>query len=225
VPGGGRARRRSDRAGAGAPRTLLACRASTALATCTNLVAQDLERLVAFYEEILGCERVPRRVISPATGARATGLPRAHLRGHHLRLPGCGDGGRTLDFTYDEVLAQATPVGGHHGPPVVEHEHLGAAEVDGEDHPRAEAHPGATPADVGDMRRRVHGATDAVAAELAHHGAAGEAGDLLDGSADVAEAGALADDGDAGVEAGARGGEEVAGLGAGLADREGCSRR
>ena len=77
----------------------------------TNLIAHDVDRLVRFYEEVLGCERVPpARDQSGDWLERATRVPRAHLRGHHLRLPGHGPEGPTLEvFEYDEVLPQGTP--------------------------------------------------------------------------------------------------------------------
>src|SRR6185503_14022390 len=41
---------------------------------------------------------------------RATRVPRAHLHGHHLRLPGHGPEGPTLEiYAYDEVIPQGTP--------------------------------------------------------------------------------------------------------------------
>lgn len=78
----------------------------------TNLIAHDVERLVRFYEEVFGCTKVPpARDQSGEWLERATSVPRAHLHGHHLRLPGYGPHGPTLEvFAYDEVLAQSTPV-------------------------------------------------------------------------------------------------------------------
>ena len=51
----------------------------------------------------------PERDIRGADLDRATGLTDAHITGVHLRLPGLGDEGPTLEvFSYD-VLAEATP--------------------------------------------------------------------------------------------------------------------
>jgi catechol 2,3-dioxygenase-like lactoylglutathione lyase family enzyme len=77
----------------------------------TNLIAHDVDSLVRFYEEVLGCTKVPpARDQAGAWLERATRVPRAHLRGHHLRLPGHGPEGPTLEvFAYDEVLPQSTP--------------------------------------------------------------------------------------------------------------------
>lgn len=71
----------------------------------TNLVARDWQALACFYETVFGCVRVPpeRDLAGPAMDA-GTGLPGAHVRGVHLRLPGHGDAGPTLEiFAYDEL--------------------------------------------------------------------------------------------------------------------------
>jgi catechol 2,3-dioxygenase-like lactoylglutathione lyase family enzyme len=42
---------------------------------------------------------------------RASGVPRAHLRGTHLRLPGGGPDGPTLEiYAYSEVLPKPEPL-------------------------------------------------------------------------------------------------------------------
>jgi predicted enzyme related to lactoylglutathione lyase len=68
-----------------------------------NLVAQDWRRLAEFYEQVFGCMPVPpERDLEGQWLEAATGLPGAHIRGIHLRLPGCGEGGPTLEiFEYD----------------------------------------------------------------------------------------------------------------------------
>ena len=71
----------------------------------TNLIAADWQALARFYEEVFGCVRVPpeRDLSGPAIEA-GTGIPAAHLRGSHLRLPGHGETGPTLEiFTYDPL--------------------------------------------------------------------------------------------------------------------------
>ena len=83
----------------------------------TNLIAHDAQRLVRFYCDVFGCSVVPpeRDLRGPWLEA-ATGVERAHLRGAHLRLPGHGERGPTLEiFTYDETLAQPTPVANRAG--------------------------------------------------------------------------------------------------------------
>ncbi len=72
----------------------------------TNLIAADWQALAHFYETVFGCVRVPpeRDLAGPAMEA-GTGLPAAHLRGVHLRLPGYGETGPTLEiFTYDYMV-------------------------------------------------------------------------------------------------------------------------
>ena len=69
----------------------------------TNIVARDWRALAAFYTEVFGCTPVPpeRDLAGPWLEA-ATGVPGARIRGVHLRLPGHGDDGPTLEiFSYD----------------------------------------------------------------------------------------------------------------------------
>jgi catechol 2,3-dioxygenase-like lactoylglutathione lyase family enzyme len=68
----------------------------------TNLIAADWRSLAHFYEAVLGCTPVPpeRDLCGPAIDA-GTGIAGAHLRGVHLRLPGWGEHGPTLEvFSY-----------------------------------------------------------------------------------------------------------------------------
>ncbi len=76
----------------------------------TNLIAADWQALAHFYENIFGCVRVPpERDLSGPTMEAGTGIPGAHLTGVHLRLPGHGDTGPTLEvFSYDR-LADRSP--------------------------------------------------------------------------------------------------------------------
>jgi predicted enzyme related to lactoylglutathione lyase len=68
----------------------------------TNLIARDWKRLAAFYQEVLGCVPIPpERDLSGAWLDKATGIGGSHITGVHLRLPGYGDGGPTLEvFQY-----------------------------------------------------------------------------------------------------------------------------
>jgi predicted enzyme related to lactoylglutathione lyase len=68
----------------------------------TNLIARDWRRLASFYEQVFGCSPVPpERHLSGRWLEEATGLPGAEIRGIHLRLPGHGDKGPTLEvFQY-----------------------------------------------------------------------------------------------------------------------------
>jgi predicted enzyme related to lactoylglutathione lyase len=65
----------------------------------TNLVARDWRKLAAFYERVFGCVPVPpERDLSGPWLDAATRVPDAHIRGAHLRLPGFGDDGPTLEI-------------------------------------------------------------------------------------------------------------------------------
>jgi catechol 2,3-dioxygenase-like lactoylglutathione lyase family enzyme len=70
-----------------------------------NVTSADWRRLAAFYTEVFGCEFVPpERDIRSADLDMATGLTGAHLTGAHLRLPGLGAGGPTIEiFSYDAL--------------------------------------------------------------------------------------------------------------------------
>jgi catechol 2,3-dioxygenase-like lactoylglutathione lyase family enzyme len=70
-----------------------------------NVTSTDWRRLAAFYTDVFGCELVPpERDIRSADLDAATGLRDAHLTGAHLRLPGHGDTGPTIEiFTYDAL--------------------------------------------------------------------------------------------------------------------------
>ena len=65
----------------------------------TNLVARDWRTLAAFYERVFGCTPVPpERDLAGPWLDQATGLSGARIRGIHLRLPGYGDAGPTLEL-------------------------------------------------------------------------------------------------------------------------------
>ena len=72
----------------------------------TNLIAHDWQHLARFYIDLFGCEIVPpERDFAGARLENMTGLADAHLRGVHLRLPGYGDQGPTLElFNYTELV-------------------------------------------------------------------------------------------------------------------------
>ena len=63
-----------------------------------NLIARDWRALADFYIRVFGCEIVPpERDDSGDELAAGTGVPGASLRGAHLRLPGHGPTGPTLE--------------------------------------------------------------------------------------------------------------------------------
>ncbi len=82
-----------------------------------NLVAKDWRRLASFYQQVLGCEQVPpERHLEGDWLSRATGVPEAALEGIHLRLPGWGELGPTLEvFQYSEVLDSPAPAANRRG--------------------------------------------------------------------------------------------------------------
>ncbi len=75
----------------------------------TNLMARDWRALARFYAELFGCTLVPpERDFRGPDLDRGTGLSNAHLTGAHLRLPGHGPDGPTLEiFHYDEMPDRA----------------------------------------------------------------------------------------------------------------------
>lgn len=76
----------------------------------TNLIARDWRALAAFYERLFGCEPVPpERDFAGPELERGTGVPGARLTGAHLRLPGHGPDGPTLEIFHYSRLAEAQP--------------------------------------------------------------------------------------------------------------------
>jgi predicted enzyme related to lactoylglutathione lyase len=71
----------------------------------TNLIAKDWKRLATFYQEVFGCIPIPpERDLSGEWLDKATGVSGAHISGVHLRLPGYGDDGPTLEmFQYSTM--------------------------------------------------------------------------------------------------------------------------
>jgi catechol 2,3-dioxygenase-like lactoylglutathione lyase family enzyme len=65
----------------------------------TNLIAQDWRKLAQFYVDVFGCQPLlPERHIDEPWLAQATALPGARIDGVHLRLPGWGESGPTLEI-------------------------------------------------------------------------------------------------------------------------------
>ena len=71
----------------------------------TNIVAEDWRKVADFYQQVLGCNRIPpERASSGEWVERSTGVPGAEVRGIHLRLPGFGNDGPTLEiFEYNRA--------------------------------------------------------------------------------------------------------------------------
>lgn len=76
-----------------------------------SIVAHDWRALAGFYEQVFGCEPVgAERDIAGEWVERTTGVAGAHIRGRHLRLPGHGPDGPTLEiFSYDQPSPQSHP--------------------------------------------------------------------------------------------------------------------
>lgn len=76
-----------------------------------NVTSTDWRRLARFYTDVFGCVFVPpERDIRSADLDAATGLRDAHLTGAHLRLPGHGDAGPTIEiYAYDTLAPHPGP--------------------------------------------------------------------------------------------------------------------
>jgi predicted enzyme related to lactoylglutathione lyase len=77
----------------------------------TNLIATNWKELANFYINVFGCTPVPpeRDLKGPEIDA-ATSINNAHITGMHLRLPGYGENGPTLEiFTYSPALDHLPP--------------------------------------------------------------------------------------------------------------------
>jgi len=76
-----------------------------------NVTSPDWRRLAGFYADVFGCTIVPpERDIRGEHLDAATGLTDAHLTGAHLRVPGHGAEGPTIEiFSYDALEAHPGP--------------------------------------------------------------------------------------------------------------------
>ena len=77
----------------------------------TNLIARDWKKLANFYTNVFGCSFVPpeRDYQGDALDA-GTGIKDAHMVGAHLRLPGYGENGPTLEiYNYNKLKNRQTP--------------------------------------------------------------------------------------------------------------------
>jgi predicted enzyme related to lactoylglutathione lyase len=77
----------------------------------TNLIAKDWHKLADFYQQLFDCIPVPpERDLSGPNMDAGTNIKGVHVRGEHLRLPGYGDEGPTLEiFSYDPMAEKPAP--------------------------------------------------------------------------------------------------------------------
>ena len=77
----------------------------------TNIIARDWVSLANFYKSVFGCVFAPpERNYSGATLEAGTGVANATLQGVHLRLPGYGSTGPTLEiYTYSQLASSQEP--------------------------------------------------------------------------------------------------------------------
>lgn len=71
----------------------------------TNLVTPNWRRLASFYKQVFGCEQIgPKRFLSGKRLSEGTSVESAQIEGVHLKLPGYGAEGPTLEiFQYLEI--------------------------------------------------------------------------------------------------------------------------
>ena len=83
----------------------------------TNIVARDWRALARFYQDVFGCTPVlPERHLAGEWLARGTGVPGAEVSGVHLRLPGTGPEGPTLEvFQYGSNEEKPAPAANREG--------------------------------------------------------------------------------------------------------------
>ena len=83
----------------------------------TNIIARDWRLLARFYERVFDCSFVPpERDQQGDWLARGTGVADAHIQGAHLRLPGHGPNGPTLEiYSYTAMEPKAAPAANRQG--------------------------------------------------------------------------------------------------------------
>lgn len=75
----------------------------------TNIIARDWRALARFYKDVFDCVPVPpERDLSGVWLEKGTGVPGACLAGAHLRLPGHGESGPTLEI-YQYIRNEPRP--------------------------------------------------------------------------------------------------------------------
>ena len=74
----------------------------------TNIIAKDWRKLADFYIKVFNCKEVyEKRDLKGKWIDKGTGVNDVHIEGVHLRLPGHGDSGPTLEiFQYNKSIPQ-----------------------------------------------------------------------------------------------------------------------
>jgi len=85
--------------------------------THTNLVARNWRKLARFYEIVFSCVPMPpERDLHGEGLERGSGVPGARIKGVHLRLPGYGSDGPTVEiFQYAQAVDRERPVANRPG--------------------------------------------------------------------------------------------------------------
>ncbi len=83
----------------------------------TNIIAHDWKELARFYEDVFDCVRVlPERHLNGSWLDKGTGIKDAQFSGIHMRLPGHGDTGPTLEiYQYSKNESKLTSVANREG--------------------------------------------------------------------------------------------------------------
>jgi catechol 2,3-dioxygenase-like lactoylglutathione lyase family enzyme len=84
----------------------------------TNMIVNDLKKMVAFYKDVLGfTEAEPLRTQAAPSLEKLTGIPGASIQVQHLRYPGdSGDQGPTLEIIrYEQQLPHEAPAANRPG--------------------------------------------------------------------------------------------------------------
>lgn len=82
-----------------------------------NIIAQDWQKLAAFYEHVFGCVRIPpERHLSGKWLEKGTGVPNAQFSGVHLRLCDYENDSLILEiFQYAENKSKLPPAANREG--------------------------------------------------------------------------------------------------------------
>lgn len=83
----------------------------------TNIISADWRKLAQFYQEVFECVPVPpERSQRGEWLEKGTGVPNAELSGMHLRLPGHGENGPTLEiYQYTHIEDKPAPAANRRG--------------------------------------------------------------------------------------------------------------